>query len=613
MRKDFVGLTLTLAIALVPLAARTASAQVTVEQAIQVNPGSGGGAVRLPDMLGGPQRQFKTGTGRIRGRVLATDGGPIRRAQVRISGSEVAPKAALTDVDGRFEFRELPAGRFTLQATKSGFVSVQYGQTRPFEQGKPIELADKQSLDNADISMPRGGVISGRIVDEFGDPVPDVSVTAMRQTWMGGRRRLVPSPGRIAQTNDVGQFRIYGLPPGDYFVSSSLRGGAMEAIEFEVMAGAAFTSQSPSASAPRSGYASTYYPGTPSAAEAQKVALAAGQEVSGADFPLVAVRLARVSGLVVSSDGKPVEGAMISVTPMSRDLIGLIPPSSARSAKDGTFTLNSVAPGDYNLQSRSVQVITTTSGDNNMMVFRTAALGGGGDQEFGTTPLTVAGEDVTNVLLTTSKGGTATGQVTFDGPKPSSVTGIRVTSTAVDSDGPALVGGTASLKEDASFELKGVAGVRLLRVANAPPGWTLKSVKLNGTDVTDTGADFKVGETTTGLEIELTSKATSVAGSVTASNGALLKDYTVVVFAENPDHWRLPMTRWVTGARPDQEGRFKIPNLPAGQYYAIAVDYLPQGEWGDPELLDRLKSKGKRFTLGDGATQTLDLKLVDDY
>ena len=212
----------------------------------------------------------------------------------------------------------------------------------------------------------------------------------------------------------------------------------MEAMEFEVMADAAFTSQSASASAPRSGYASTYYPGTPSAAEAQKIALAAGQEVSGADFPLVAVKLARVSGLVVSSDGKPVEGAMISVTPMSRDLVGLIPPSSARSAKDGTFTLNSVAPGDYNLQSRSVQVITTTSGDNNMMVFRTAALGGGGDQEFGTTPLTVAGEDITNVLLTTSKGGTATGQVTFDGPKPSSVTGIRVTSMAVDSDGPAF-------------------------------------------------------------------------------------------------------------------------------------------------------------------------------
>ena len=176
-------------------------------------------------MMGGP-RTFKTGTGRLRGRVLASDGtGPIRRAQVRISGSEVAPKAALTDAEGRFEFRELPAGRFTLQASKSGFVSVQYGQTRPFESGKPIELADKQSLDNADISMPRGSVIAGRIVDEFGDAIPDVSVTAMRQTWQNGRRRLVPSPGRVAQTNDLGHFRIYGLPPGDYYVSATLRSG----------------------------------------------------------------------------------------------------------------------------------------------------------------------------------------------------------------------------------------------------------------------------------------------------------------------------------------------------------------------------------------------------
>src|SRR4029453_16919930 len=96
----------------------------TVEQTIQIVPEGGGGQIRLPGMMGGP-RQFKTGTGRIRGRVLASDGaGPIRRAQVRISGSDVAPKAALTDAEGRFEFRDLPAGRFTLQPSKRGYVSV---------------------------------------------------------------------------------------------------------------------------------------------------------------------------------------------------------------------------------------------------------------------------------------------------------------------------------------------------------------------------------------------------------------------------------------------------------------------------------------------------------
>jgi len=610
MRMKRTGLAVTLAVAFAPA---LAVAQMTVEQTIQIRPGERvDGAIQFPGMMGSP-RQFKTGTGRIRGRVLAIDGaGPIRRAQVRISGSEVAPKAALTDAEGRFEFRELPAGRFTLQASKPGFVSVQYGQTRPFESGKPIELADKQSLDNADIGMPRGSVIAGRIVDEFGDAIPDVSVSAMRQTWQNGRRRLVPSPGRVAQTNDLGQFRIYGLPPGDYYVSATLR-GALDMMEMEVMMVAGASAPAgPTASAPKSGYSSTYYPGTPSIAEAQRISLAAGQESSSADFALVAVRLARVSGIVIGSDGKPLEGAAVSTVPANREFGGLAQ-HNARTAKDGSFTLNSVPPGDYTLQARSVQIVTSTQGGDQMMVFRTTNIGGGGDSESGSTPLAIAGEDVSGILLTTSKGGSATGRLELDGPNPPPMGSIRIMSMAVESDGPTLGGGAATPKDDGSFELKGLTGPRLIRLGNAPPGWTLKSVKLNGTDITDTGTEFKAGETTSGLEVELTNKATSVNGSVTASDGSVLKDYTLVIFSETPEHWRLPMTRWVTGTRPDQDGRFKVLNLPAGNYLAVAVDYVPQGEWGDPELLDRLKSKAKRFTLGDGATQTLDLKLTGEY
>ena len=151
--------------------------------------------MQFPGM--GP-RQVKTGTARIRGRVMSAEtGGPVRRAQVRISGPDIGAKTAITDADGRFEFRDLPGGRFNLSATKSGFVTVQYGQTRPFESGKAIELVDGQLLDKADIAMPRGSVIAGRVLDEFGDPVADAIVNAMRSAWTGGRRRLQPT-GRIA-------------------------------------------------------------------------------------------------------------------------------------------------------------------------------------------------------------------------------------------------------------------------------------------------------------------------------------------------------------------------------------------------------------------------------
>ena len=191
----------------------SAAPQIVFEAAQPV----GGEPMMMPGL--GPRQQLKTGTGRITGRVLSTDtGAPLRRAQVRLSAPEIGVKMALTDAEGRFEFKELPAGRFTLNASKSGYVNVQYGQTRPFESGRPIELADKQVLGKADIGMPRGGVISGRIVDEFGEPLPDAVVSAMRQSWSNGRRRLLPT-GRTAQTNDLGQFRMYGLPPGEYYVS----------------------------------------------------------------------------------------------------------------------------------------------------------------------------------------------------------------------------------------------------------------------------------------------------------------------------------------------------------------------------------------------------------
>ena len=142
--------------------------------------------LQLPGM--GP-RQAKTGTGRIRGRVVSADTGvPVRRAQVRISGNDVGSKTSLTDGEGRYEFRDLPAGRFSLSAQKPGYMTVSYGQTRPFESGKAIELADAQVMDKAEISMPRGSVVSGRIVDEFGEepvgPAPALSDAAIAISTM---------------------------------------------------------------------------------------------------------------------------------------------------------------------------------------------------------------------------------------------------------------------------------------------------------------------------------------------------------------------------------------------------------------------------------------------
>jgi Carboxypeptidase regulatory-like domain len=137
----------------------------------------------------------------------------------------------------------------------------------------------------------------------------------------------------------------------------------------------------------------------------------------------------------------------------------------------------------------------------------------------------------------------------------------------------------------------------------------LKSVAVNGADVTDTGIEFKGGEALAGVEVVLTSKVTEVSGTVKGSSGQPVKDYTVVVFSDDPERWVVPASRHVASARPNQAGRFELKSLPPGGYYAIANEYIAQGEWGDPEVLERLKAKATKFKLDEGESRTLDLTL----
>lgn len=584
------------------LAAPLASGQtVTFERSVVA------GADQMP-VFGQNGRQFKTGTGRVRGRVLSADSGtPLRRAQVRIGGAEAAPRTALTDGDGRFEFSELPAGRLSLSASKAGYVDIQYGQTRPFESGKPIELAEGQSLDKADLILPRGSVVAGRVVDEFGEPLTDAMVTALRQQWTGGRRRLVAT-GRIAQTNDLGQYRVYGLPPGDYYLSATVRN--VEAMSLPV----GLNVNLPQRQTPDSGYAPTYYPGTPSNAEAQKVTVALGQEAQGIDFALVPVRLARISGIVLNSEGRPVESAMVSALPSRGAESGpMFGGGGGATTKGGAFTITGVAPGEYTLQVRSVNIVTSSGSENTfVMMTRVSSDGGGGDAENASVPVTVTGEDISNLVITTAKGVTASGRLVIEGTRPQSFGMFRVVAQpAGEQDGPQLFGpgGSAVVKDDGTFSITGVLGQRTIRLAGLPPGYALKAVEHHGVDVTDTGIEFRSGEPVDGIDVVLTTRVTEVSGGVTAPGGSPAADYTVVVFPQDAQKWRSAPNRWIFGVRPGQDGRFRVSALPPGSYYAVAMDYIAQGDWFDPDLLERLRNGAEAFTLGDGETKGLALTL----
>ena len=409
------------------------------------------------------------------------------------------------------------------------------------------------------------------------------------------------------------------MPPGDYYVSATLRGDRAQEMMVTEMAAMSVRTVSPVTSlvpdGPTAGYAPTYFPGTPNGNEAQKLTLAVGQEAQNTDFGLFPVRLVRVRGSVISSEGRAAEGVMVTATPRNANESTLIfgGTATARTDSNGNFTLTGVAPGDYTLNARATQIFTSGGEGGNMTftMMRSEIVGGaaGGGQESGSIPLSVSGDDMSNVMIVTTKGATATGRVVYEGGTKPTTNSIRISAAATDQDSAmTLISGSSSVTPEGTFEIKGLSGPRVFRVSNIPSGWVLKAVKVNGTDITDNGIEIKSAEAISGVEVILTSKITEVKGSVKAGNDPAL-DYTVIIFSDEPEKWRAPTSRHIATGRPNQQGQFQVKNLPAGSYYAIALEYIPQGEWNDPEILERLKTKATTFSVTEGEVKTLDLKL----
>ncbi|MEQ1573654.1 MAG: carboxypeptidase-like regulatory domain-containing protein [Vicinamibacterales bacterium] len=581
-RTAFLAAALALTCALLSAAARQGDSGA----AIPSGNGTPGGRVQGPGgRFGGPVRDNADqppGTASIRGRILSSDTGtPVRRAQVRAVSNELrTARLASTDAEGRFELKDLPAGRWNLTASKAGFVTLQYGQTRPFESGRAVELTDNQTLTRVDFTLPRGSAITGHVYDEFGDPVAGARVQVLRFQTIQGTRRVTPS-GTGDQSDDTGAFRLYGLSPGEYFVSATLRAGP----------GADNTDGT--------SYAPTFYPGTGNLAEAQRLTLTVGQEQSSINFALLPVRTVRVSGLVLGASGTPLGNAVVTLASGADTSAAFnMTTAAGRTRPDGTFSLGNVSPGSYTL--------TATTG------FGGGRGGNNASFEIAALPVIVGNDDLTGVTVLTSKGGSITGRLAAaEGSSGQLRTGnVQVVAQTVRFEaGPGAGARPARVESDGTFRLTGLMGPRVLRVNGLPQEWMLKAVMLNGTDVTDATFDFKGNEDLSGAQILVTDRVSEVNGKVTLNNQPT-RDFTVVIFPDDPAKWEYP-SRYIRSGRGDEQGQFRIRPLPAEQrYLAIAVDYLEDGEATDPQFLEQMADRATRFGLIEGESKALDLKLI---
>lgn len=563
--------------------------QSTIPGQPTVQPGQPAAPQRTPARPLRPGEAPPKGNAVMKGQVLAAGTGtPVRRAQVRVMSMEGRGGGVTnTDAEGYFEIRDLPAGRYNVSATKNGYVMGSFGQRRPGEPGTPIELAENQIAEKVNFQLSRGGVISGRIVDDGGEPLASTQVSAMRYAFMAGGRRLVPAGGEGStdRTDDQGGFRLYGLPPGEYYVSANNRNNQF------MMAGVNSTETE--------GYAPTYFPGTPNISEATRVAVKAGQETSGANFALMVARMARIRGRAISSNGEPVAGAMVLMNNVDSGFGAGMSMMNAVVGADGNFQVANIAPGRYQLTLRPQSM-------------------GGPNSEFGNVRLTVGNEDIDNLIVTTSAGATAKGVViTDDGSVPSfRADQVQIFAQPAEPMMNMMGGMPPKVNEDYTFELSGLFERRLIRSmagaganVGANTGWFLKAVLFDGQDVTDHGIDFTPGRTYEGIQVVFTRKTTDLSGLVSDDRNRPVLDATVVIFPADREKW-LYSSRYIRSARPDTNGRYNIRSMPpADDYMIIAVQGLESGQGADPDFLARALEEAKAFSLADGETKALDLKL----
>jgi hypothetical protein len=385
----------------------------------------------------------------------------------------------------------------------------------------------------------------------------------------GGSRRTIFAATR--SSNDLGEFRLFGITPGQYYLSATLP---------------RFSMSDESSSVPA--YAPTYYPGTASIAEAQRLTIAAGQLVTGINMTVLPVRGMRVTGTIVDAGARPANSGNV----MMSQPAGAGPSSVMAPVKpDGTFSLSNVTPGEY--------VLRWTGPDPN---------------ERALMPVTVGGGDLDGVALAAVKASTIAGRIVIDRAATATIKPfeVRLGVGAVRPEDAMLVASTGppQIKDDFTFQQRVFPGRLLLTAGAAIPGWFLKAVRLNGADVTDTGFDLGAGPIE-GLEVELTNVMSEVSGIVSDAGGSPTRNAWVIVFTQDREQWRLA-NRHVFPVRPDSSNQYRVRGLRPGAYYAsaVAVEALEPGEWEDPDVLDRLRERAVAFEIGGTEKKTLNLVLT---
>jgi len=550
----------------------------------------------------------------------------LQQAQETVRGGQ--QPTAVSDSAGQFIIRNVPAGRQIIQAQLEGYFGPGVNGNYPSLIQTPVTVKANETV-TAKVSLLPGGTISGRVLDSTGKLMSDATVEVLRPSYQNGVTSWVAYS--IKSTDDRGEYRLYRLPPGEYYLGVSPR------LRSLPNAPASTLTEIP---------VWTYYPGTTDANAASVVDLKAGDELGGINIQLRSAIAAKISGRVISSipagslvgargQARPPAG-FVTLVPRERKGIDRSTSSDSATANpsDSTYEITNVAPGIYDLIARFPIETLTGWGPGNAPGFAT------NPWAFGKATVEVRGANVDNVDIVIHKGTDIKGQLVIDG-KPSAAN-VRITLQPDDAatnanDGPTsntfsfISNYAAPIAEDGSFSLPLIPeghyrfqvgltaaplnparGAQTAAAAAAnlpalPQNAYVADIRQGGVSVYDNG--LTVGAQVNPIDILINTSPGSLEGIVSTADKKPIAVGTTVVLVPAENRRQNPAL-YKTG-RTDQQGHFSVAGISPGSYTAFAWEFVPSGAWQNAGFLAKYAGRGTPVIIEAGAKATANVTLIE--
>ena len=564
----------------------SSSGAIPLSAQIQTPAASPGQAQRRPTSPGAPDtesaqhpatEQQEVPKATLRGHVYArATGAPLKRARLmlRPAARPTDTMTATTDEQGTYEFRNVEPGSYTLQCTRNGYVRTSYGQKSSRQPPVRLTVRPGQELEDLDFHLIRGGVISGRVLDEDGEPLYGVLVRAMARKYWQGEVHL--RSWRQDSSDDRGEYRIFGVPPGRYYVKAVWQD-------------------------PRySDLAPVFYPNSLRAEEAPRITVVAGGEVPRVDIRMEMVPTLSVSGKVVDLvTGRPVQGS-VQVRP---DDVTMPEFSSGLRKSDGSFRVRGLVPGRHYLIVHVAR--SRNSGKRSPLLVK---------------PFDLRDANIENMEVRVGPGVTVHGKIVAKGGEVS-FDGLRVMLASKASTYALRVRGYMSqVNEDLTFEMSNVqpgqynVNVSSLKAMFTPLGnrwFYVGEVRADGKNLVELGLIVNENAPVPALEIVLDFTGGTVTGLLRDEDGKPTSSVDVALLSTDPE--KRASGRYFRRGVPDQDGKYKISTIIPGDYLLLP---WPESElappFQDPELFAQLEERAVRVTVDKSTIVQQDITVTED-